>query len=97
MPKRTDIKSILIIGAGIVTGCATRTLVSQTKLDQIAVMCNLPKGSAIDHSKNVVELKIPHDANFDNVGCLLDKLKAAGINKIGFVGNEQLRDKEGQK
>jgi biopolymer transport protein ExbD len=89
MPKRTNISSILIIGALLVSGCTAHPSADQTKLDEMASACNLPKGSAIHQPDDRVELKIPRDAKFDDVACLLEKLKSAGVKNLGFVGNEQ--------
>ena len=90
MPKRTDIKSILIIGAASVAACTTHPPADQPSLDQMAMSCSLPKGSAIYHAGQAVELKLSPDANYDDVSCFLEKLKVAGVKRLGFVGNEQL-------
>jgi biopolymer transport protein ExbD len=97
MPKRTDIKSILIICAVLLSSCASLPAVDQTLLDNIATACNLPKSSAIYNPDDSVELKISQNANYDDVNCLLEKLKANGVKKLGFIGNEQYRVEEEQK
>jgi biopolymer transport protein ExbD len=87
MPKPTNIATIIC--ALLVSGCTAHLSADQTKLDGMASSCNLPKGSMIQHPDDRVELKIPRDAKFDDVGCLFEKLKSAGVKNLGFVGNEQ--------
>jgi biopolymer transport protein ExbD len=97
MPKPTDIQFILIICAVLLSSCASLPAVDQTLLDNIATACNLPKSSAIYNPDGSVELKISQNANHDDVNCLFEKLKANGVKKLGFIGNEQYRVEEEQK
>jgi hypothetical protein len=56
----------------------------------MAVFCGLPKGTAIDQPE-AVELAIGTASDVKKMECLLGKLRAAGINNLGFRGNEVSR------
>lgn len=80
--------------ASLMSGCVSGNDTGQTALDKMAVSCNLPKGTAIHHPDDVAELKIAQDAKFDDVECLFEKLKAAGVKNLSFIGNAAISEEE---
>jgi hypothetical protein len=95
MPKRTDISSILIIGAAMLGACSIGTSSApkdkRAALDQIAAKCNLQSSIfTLGEGDNII-FRPPADANYDDVDCALTEVKKSPFPfKLGFVGNEAL-------
>ncbi len=71
----------------LLSSCAVGVNAKQVELDKMSVSCGLPKGTAIDQSE-AVELVIGAAPGEKKMECLLRKLRAAGVNNLGFRGNE---------
>ena len=107
MPRRTDISSILIIGAASVgaAACAqtsdpvansTDQPASEKRivLDRIAAECSLPSTTFVLVEDAEIRIQPGPDANFESVDCALRRVREADLVKdlpMGFVGNEALR------
>jgi hypothetical protein len=106
MPKRTDISSILIIGAGLISlaGCGQKesgvqkdgaASVTQAKLDAMSDACRAPRTWLKHRGGEEVQFQPSPDAKYETVDCVLGKLKESLLPlKMGFVGNERYGDEQ---
>jgi hypothetical protein len=76
-----------VVGLFLLSSCAIGPSAKQAELDKMSLSCGLPKGTALDRTDSV-ELVMGAAPDAQKMECLLGKLRAAGINNLGFTGNE---------
>jgi hypothetical protein len=101
MPKRTDIASILIVGAGaaLLAACGRETPAAMPEtraerlaaLDRIAAECGVSRAMFDLVGDDELQLRPRPDEDYERVDCALRKLRENGPMHdvpMGFVGNE---------
>lgn len=70
----------------------------QQLLNEMAINCGLPEGTAEILAEGFVRLRVLPDAKFEAVDCLIERLRKSKFRtKLGFVGNEYYQPPESDK